>query len=71
MRYQNGCIVSVPFIDLNADGETDRAWAGMRFEGNVDRRRVKREIVKWIKRNIGRQVHPNELYLLMKKVQPL
>lgn len=68
----DGTMVMLPFITTNEDGSTERNWARMRFVGVVNRRRVKREIRKWVKRALGRCIHPVELRAIMKhQVFPL
>lgn len=61
--------VSFPYLGMNENGETYRAWAHMTFqaEGTVDKRLVKRAIRRWIKENLGRVVHSFELRQIMRR----
>ena len=61
-----GRLVMIPFLTTNEDGSEDRNWARLRFYGAVNRRRIKREVRKWIKRTLGRSVHPYELRRILK-----
>lgn len=67
MRYQHGVTLMVPYIHLNEDQTTDRMYAKLTFKGDVDRRRVKRELGKWGKRTLQRRIHPIEQHLVIKK----
>lgn len=72
MEQPKGTMVMIPYLSTNEDGTEDKNWARMRFYGDVDRRRVKREVRKWIKRTLGRNVHPIELRnILTKSTCPL
>lgn len=71
MRYTDGCYVSIPFINTKEDGDTERCWAHLQFRGNVDRRRVKRQIRKWVSANLQRHIHPEELRMLVRRVKTL
>jgi len=61
----------VPYIHLNEDDTTDRMWAKLTFNGNVDRRRVKRELRKWGKRALQRCIHPIEQGLILRRATAL
>jgi hypothetical protein len=67
MRYEKGVMLMVPFVNTNEDETTDRMWAKFSFKGNVDRRRVKRELRKWVQRNLQRRLHPIEQGMVMKR----
>lgn len=69
MRYNNGAFVSIPFINTRADGETERCWAHLDFNGAVDKRRVKRQIKKWVRDSLGRKLGREELAQLMRRVR--
>lgn len=61
-----GANISVPFISTNEDGTTERNWARMGFAGPVDRRRIKREVRKWVKRQLGRRIDADTLRRLLR-----
>ena len=63
--------VSFPYLTANEDGSTNRNWAHMTFksEERIDRRAVKRAIRKWVKHNLERTLHCNELAMITKRVQ--
>lgn len=63
-----GANVAIPYINTEEDGSTTRNWARLSFTGPVDRRRVKREIRKWIKRALHRNVDQNTLRQIAKQV---
>lgn len=69
MRYTNGAFVSIPFVNTKEDGTTERCWAHMDFSGDVDRRRIKRQIKKWVRTNLGRKLGREEQTLLMRRVR--
>ena len=62
-------LVSFPYLGMDAEGETTREWAHMRFKSEqyIPLRRVKREIRKWVKCTLGRTLHTRELLLIMKR----
>ena len=62
-------LVSFPYLGMDDAGETTREWAHMRFSSSeyIQTRRVKREVRKWVKRNLGRTLHTRELLLIMKR----
>ena len=68
MKARRGARVLIPFITTNDDKSTDRNWAKLDFSGPVDRRRVKREIRKWVKRSLERNLDTFTLLKLMKQV---
>jgi len=57
----------VPYIDTAEDGSTDRCFAKLTFSGDVDRRRVRRELRKWVKRSLKRTLHPVEQAMVMRR----
>lgn len=63
--------VTVPFISTNEDGSTDRNFANLKFESSepIRKRRIKREIRKWVKRILERNLSTYELLKLMKIVR--
>lgn len=64
--------VAVPYIDTMEDGTTTRNFAHISLQNpdsNIDRRRVKREVRKWVKRTLGRNIYTWELNALMKNVR--
>lgn len=63
---REGKLVMLPYLTTEEDGSTNRNWARFRFTGPVDRRRIKREVRKWVKRILGRSIHPIELRNLLK-----
>lgn len=63
-----GATVLVPYITTQEDESTDRNWARLNFVGPVNRRRVKREIRKWVKRTLERSIDQHTLRLLCKQV---
>ena len=68
--YTDVVVVDFPYLTTNDDQSTSRRWATMRFkafEGKVDRRRVKREVRKWIKRTLERNVSSYELRKILKR----
>lgn len=69
MRYNNGAFLSIPFINTVEDGSTERCWAHMDFTGSVDHRRIKRQIRKWVKSNLGRHLGREEQAMLMKRIK--
>lgn len=71
MRYTTGCQIMVPYIDMDENGESSPAYARMTFKGDVDRRRVKRELRKWVKRQVGRSISGWELQGIMKSARAL
>jgi len=62
--------VSFPYITSNEDGSTNRNWAHMTFRSDtrVDRRVIKKAIRKWVKDNLERTLHCNDLAMIMKRV---
>ena len=64
--------LSMPYIGMDDDGTATRNWAHFRFKHAdglpVDKRKIKRMVRKWIWLNLGRQVHQEELCMLMKRV---
>lgn len=52
MRYNGNTKVMVPY--MNTDGE--REWGMMSFTGDVDRRRIYREVRKMVERTFNRKV---------------
>lgn len=69
MRYTNGVYLTVPYMMPNEDGTTSMMRSRMNFSGNVDRRRVKRELRKWVKRNLERSLSVREQNLIMRNAQ--
>lgn len=65
--------LSMPYIGMDEDGSTTRNWAHFTFKHKdgkpVPKRRVKREVRKWIKRNLGRAVLTEELRAVVRRVQ--
>lgn len=62
MRYINGAVALVPSLQReHEDGEWSRSWSKLTFRpigtsGGVDRRRVKREVRKWVRNALGRSI---------------
>lgn len=71
MRYRNGIQCMMPYVHMNEDGTTDRCWAKFSFRGDVDRRRVKRELTRWVKRELGRKLSAFERDMIMKRATPI
>ncbi len=69
MRYKNGAFISIPFINTLDDQSTERCWAHLDFEGDVDRRRIKRQVKTWVRKSLGRKLGREELALLMKRIK--
>lgn len=63
--------VSIPYVAVQEDGSTTRNWAHLTFAApkgeRIDRRRVKREIRKWVKHNLERTLSTFELLMIMKR----
>lgn len=68
MKFNNPTL-AVPYIGLDEAGNTTRNWANFRFAGQVDRRRIKRMVRKWVKRNLGRRIHTSELHSVCRTVR--
>lgn len=71
MRYKYGVQCMMPYVHMNEDGSTDRSWAKFTFRGDVDRRRVKRELTKWVKRELGRKLSAFERDMIIKRSNAL
>lgn len=69
MRYLHGAFLSIPFVNTLEDGSTERCWAHMDFTGVVDRRRIKRQIRKWVLTNLGRHIGHEEHAMLLKRIK--
>ena len=69
MKYLNGAFLSIPFINTNEDGSTERCWAHMDFNGAVDKRRIKRQIKKWVRLQLGRKLGREELAMLLRRIR--
>lgn len=63
MKYSDPSI-NVPWINTKEDGTTERCWSSLSFAGAVDRRRIRREVRKWVKRALGRTLYTEELHML-------
>lgn len=65
--------LSMPYLGMNDAGEPTRNWAHFTFRHEdglqVDKRKIKRMVRKWIWQNLERRVHQEELHMLMKRVQ--
>lgn len=66
-------LISIPYLSIADDASTQRNIATFRFssigrDACIDRRRVKREIRKWVKHNLERNLHCLELRQIMKNV---
>lgn len=70
MKFLNPKI-NVPWIGSEVDAETGeerstRQWSALRFTGIVDRRRVKREVRKAMRRILERKVDTDEILMVCK-----
>lgn len=73
MKYRYA-LVSFPFLGRDENNEVTHEKALMRFtsygtQPEIDLRRVKREIRKWVKINLGRVLHCTELRAVLRRVQ--
>lgn len=57
--------LSMPYVGMDEAGASTREWAHFKFNGTVDLRRIRREVRKWIKRNLGRNVCTAELRMVV------
>jgi hypothetical protein len=57
--------ISMPYVGMDEAGASTREWAHFKFNGQVDLRRIKREVRKYVKRNLGRHVHTSELRMVV------
>lgn len=71
MRYIGGAYVQVPWLGLDDEGKSTRNWTRLTFRGSVDKRRVKREIRKFVKRDLDRTLHTGELAMCVRRIQDL
>jgi len=60
MRFLNPTL-RIPYLGLNDTGDTTRNWAVLKFIGDVDLRRIKREVRRWAKRDLDRTLDTDEL----------
>lgn len=67
--------LSIPYLGMDDEGNATRNWAHFTFKHAdglpVDKRKIKRMVRKWIKLNLERTIHGEELAMLMKRVQYL
>lgn len=65
--------LSIPYLGQDDAGEPTRNWAHLTFsppDGKpVHRRKIKRAVRKWIWLQLGRCIHPEEMHMLLKRVQ--
>lgn len=69
MSYKS--FVAVPYIGMDEHGDTTRNWAHMHFtqaDKYPDRRKIKRAVRWWVKKNLDRSLHSEELAMIMKRV---
>lgn len=76
MKFVGGAIVMVPWIGVDEDGVTNRNWSRLSFKttehgASVDKRRIKREIRKFIAGTIQRSVHISELQHILRFIVPM
>lgn len=76
MKYYGGAQVMVPWLENKEDGSLDRNWTALTFttatsQDYVDRRRIKREIRKFVRGTIGRHIHIAELRFILAYVRNL
>lgn len=70
MKFPYGFMLVFPYLASNADGSVSRNYARLTTNGEVDKRRVKRGLRRWVKSELGRTVHSRELHALMRAVKP-
>lgn len=62
--------LSVPYIGCEKDeagNETHpRCWAHFKWDGVPDRRRIKRAVRTWVRNALGRNIHCEELRMILK-----
>lgn len=58
--------LSVPYLDLDAEGNSLRCWAHFKWDGKPNRRRIKRIVRVWVRKNLGRTLHCVELRMILK-----
>lgn len=68
MRYPYGFVVTIPFSELQDDGSTAWKRALLSSNDDLDRRRIKRVIRRWVKVTLGRNLYTHELLSIMKQV---
>jgi hypothetical protein len=59
--------LSVPYLGMDADGNTTRCWAHLTWEGKADRRKIKRHVHAWVRHELQRHLHSSELRSIMKR----
>lgn len=69
MRYPNGFVIQVPFLDTAEDGSVSRNHALISSNDNLDYRRVRRILRQWAASHLHRQLHTVEQRHLMRMVR--
>lgn len=68
MKYAYGFGLQVPFVNTKEDGSTEHCYALLSTNDPVDGRKIKQLLRKWVKKSLGRSLHPSEQRLLLKRV---
>lgn len=66
MRFEHGFSIRLPYLSTQEDGTVQRAHAFISTMDACDHRQVKTIIRKWVKQNLGRNLHPEEQRGLIK-----